>query len=127
MLEEKDPTLDGSKDKSTVKVFNKLREKDNYRVDQKLFLKARMLDFLIADYDRHQGQWKWGTIDTGKQKVFYPVPHDRDQSLFYSDGLVMKYATWRRLPFLKGFRYDIPLSTTMAWICGPLYGQNLPE
>jgi len=116
LLEEQDPTLDGSKGKSTFKIFNKLRDKDNHKVDQKLLLKARMLDFLIADYDRHYDQWKWGTIDTGKQKIYYPIPHDRDQALFYSEGLVMKYATWRRLPFLKGFRYDIPRVTWLGYV-----------
>jgi len=116
MLEEQDPTLDGSKGKSTFKMFNKLRDNDNHKVDQQLFLKARMLDFLIADYDRGHNQWKWGTIDTGKQKIYYPIPHDRDQSLFYSDGLVMKYATWRRLPFLKGFRYDIPRVQWLGYV-----------
>jgi hypothetical protein len=112
MLEEQDPTLDNTKGKSTEKVFNKLRESDKYKTDQQMLLKARMLDFMIADYDRHQDQWKWGTIDTGKQKTFYPVPHDRDEAFFYSDGLVLKYATWQRLPFLKGFRYDLP---RMRW------------
>jgi hypothetical protein len=107
MLEEQDPTL-GGKGKKTMKVFNKLRDNDNHRIDQKTLLKARMLDFLIADYDRHYDQWKWGTIDTGRQKLYYPIPHDRDEAFFYSDGLVMKYATWQRLPFLKGFRHDIP-------------------
>ena len=108
MLEEQDPTLDGTKGKSTMKIFNKLRDKDDHKIDQVTLLKARMLDFLIADYDRHYDQWKWGSIETDGQKKYYPIPHDRDEAFFYSDGLVMKYATWQRLPFLKGFRYDIP-------------------
>jgi hypothetical protein len=116
LLEEQDPTIDGSKGKSTFKIFNKLRESDNHKVDQKMLLKARMLDFLIADYDRHHDQWKWGTIDTGKQKIYYPIAHDRDQALFYSDGLVMKLATMRRLPFMKGFRYDIPRAEWLGYV-----------
>ncbi len=116
MLEEQDPTLDGSKGKSTSKVFNKLRDNDDHKVDQRTFLKARMLDFLIADYDRHENQWKWGSIDTGRQKIYYPIPHDRDQALFYSDGLVMKWATFRRLPFLKGFRSGIPRVTWLGYV-----------
>jgi len=108
MLEEKDPSLDSNKTKGTFEMFNKLREKDNRKVDQRLLLKARMLDFLIADYDRHYDQWKWGKIDSGNRKFYYPVPQDRDEAFFHSEGLVMKYATWQRLPFLKGFRYDMP-------------------
>ena len=116
MLEEQDPNINGGKDKNTSKVFNKLRDKDDHKIDQVTLLKARMLDFLIADYDRHQDQWKWGSIDTGKQKIYYPIPVDRDQSLFYSDGLVMKYATWRRLPFLKGFRHNIPRVEWLGYV-----------
>jgi hypothetical protein len=116
LLEEQNPTLDGSKGISTIKVFNKLRDKDNHKVDQHMLLKARMLDFLIADYDRHQDQWKWGKIDTGRQKIYYPIPHDRDQSLFYSDGLVMKSATSQLLPFLKGFRYDMPRPRWLGYV-----------
>ncbi len=116
MLEEQDPSLDGGKTRSTFKIFNKLRDKDNHKVDQQMLLKARMLDFLIADYDRHHDQWKWGTIDSGKRKIYYPIPRDRDQSLFLSQGLVMKYATYRRLPFLKGFRNDIPRVTWLGYV-----------
>jgi hypothetical protein len=111
LLEEANPTL-GGKGKNTVTVFNKLRDNNNHRVDQRTLLKARMLDFLIADYDRNIYQWKWGTIDTGKIKVYYPIPHDRDEAFFYSDGLMMKYATWQRLPFLKGFTGNLP---RMRW------------
>jgi len=112
MLEEQDPAQDSGGGKSTSKMFNKMRDKDNHTIDQTTLLKARLLDFLIADYDRHYDQWKWGTRDSGKEKIFYPIPHDRDEAYFYSDGLVMKYATWQRLPFLKGFRYDMP---RMRW------------
>src|SRR5579872_4107331 len=56
MLEEKDPTLYGEKDKGTTEVFNKIIDKGDYKVDQRMLLKARMLDFLIADYDRHNDQ-----------------------------------------------------------------------
>ncbi|MCD6013148.1 MAG: metallophosphoesterase [Flavipsychrobacter sp.] len=107
MLEEQEPTKDGGKDKSTMAVFSKMREKNNYKIDQHTLLKARMLDFLIADYDRHHDQWKWGTTDSGKWKVFYPIPHDRDQAFFYSDGWLMKYVTFHRMPFLNGFQDEM--------------------
>ncbi|MCW3122204.1 MAG: metallophosphoesterase, partial [Flavipsychrobacter sp.] len=107
MLEEHDAMPD-EKSIGTFKLFNKLREKNNFTVDQQTLLKARMLDFLIADYDRHFDQWSWHKTDTGDRKQYFPIPHDRDEAFFYSDGLVLKYATWQRLPFLKGFRYDIP-------------------
>jgi hypothetical protein len=114
-LEELEPTYDGSEAKSSFKMFNKLIEEKNRSVDQKLFLKARMLDFLLADFDRHQGQWKWGRFDTGEKK-YYPIPRDRDQAFFYSDGRLIKWASKRRLRFMKGFRYDIPDFNGLAFV-----------
>src|SRR5690606_29962700 len=51
--------------------------------------------------------WRWGTKeDTGKGKVYYPIPRDRDMAFFYSDGFILKLISGR-LPFLKGFTHDI--------------------
>ncbi len=108
LLEEREPTLDGSPAKSTAKLFNKMLDESDHRPDQYKTLKARLLDIMIADFDRHFDQWKWGTIDTGKGRIYYPIPRDRDQAYFYSDGLLLRLASSNVLPFLKGFRYDIP-------------------
>lgn len=127
MLEEQEPTKDGGKDKSTMSVFNKMREKSNYKVDQKALLTARMLDFLIADYDRHQDQWKWGTRDSGKWKIFYPIPHDRDQAFFHSDGALLTYITFHRMPFLNGFKYDMPRVKWQGYVARYFDRQYLNE
>jgi len=107
-LEEKEPTPHNEKVRNTNEVFDKLLEQYDHRVDQSAVLKARLLDILIADFDRHFGQWKWATGDTGKGKLYYPIPRDRDEAMFYSDGLLMKMISMQLLPNLKGFRYTIP-------------------
>lgn len=108
MLEEKDPSPDGSDTKSTATIFNKMLYENDHRPNQPAVLKARLLDMLIGDFERHFDQWKWIVTDTGKGKVYYPIPKDRDQAFFYSDGLQMKLVSGRVMPFLKGFRHDIP-------------------
>jgi hypothetical protein len=108
MLEEKDASRDGSDTKSTITLFNNIVEDNDHRVLQKELLKARLLDILVADWDRHIDQWKWGVVDTGKGKLYYPIPKDRDQAFFRSDGVLLGYASRRILPFLKGLRYNIP-------------------
>ena len=107
LLERKDPDpkLDT---KSTGKVLQKMTEDNDHVVDQKALLSARLLDMLIADFDRHWDQWRWAEKDTGKGKLYIPVPKDRDQAYFYSDGLLMTYITRNRMPFLKGLHYNIP-------------------
>jgi DNA repair exonuclease SbcCD nuclease subunit len=108
MLEEKDASWDGTDTKSSVKVFNDLIEDNNKRVLQNEVLKARLLDILVADWDRHLDQWKWGVQDTGRGKLYYPIPKDRDQAFFHSNGLLIAYISRKRLPFLKGLKYNIP-------------------
>jgi hypothetical protein len=62
------------------------------RPDGHALLRARMLDVLIGDWDRHSGQWQWGELTDPAHpgRVRYsPVPKDRDQTFFrISDGLV---------------------------------------
>ena len=106
-LEPHDPTADGSDTKSTAKVFDKMIEDNDHRADQQTTLRARLLDIMIADFERHFDQWRWGTSDTGKGKLYYPIPKDRDQAFFYSDGLTLRLMSKNVLPFLKGFRNNI--------------------
>ena len=83
MLEERDPTVDGTDTRSTAKVLNKLIDENDHRADQFAVLRARLLDIMIGDFDRHFDQWKWATSDTGKGKLYYPIPRDRDQAFFF--------------------------------------------
>ena len=107
LLEERQPTADETDTKSTGKIFNKLLEDNDDHVDQPAVLKARLLDMLIGDFDRHADQWRWGTKDTGKGKLYYPVPKDRDQAFFNSNGLLLKYLARNQMPFLQGFKFKI--------------------
>jgi len=107
MLERKDPPGTGDT-KSSFFLFNKMREDNDHTVDQQAALRARLLDMLIADWDRHLDQWRWSTKDTGQGKLYTPIPRDRDQAFFYSDGLIIRYVARRRMPFLKGLRHNIP-------------------
>lgn len=115
MLEKRDPTLDGTEAHSTAKIFNDMIDDNDHRAVQQDVLRARILDMVIGDYDRHFDQWRWDTQDTGKGKIYYPIPRDRDQAFFYSGGLVMRLINRKNLPFLKGFRYNIPQPSWLAY------------
>ena len=70
----------------TQKVLQKFSmtviEENDHRADQFAVLRARLLDIIIGDFDRNLDQWKWATSDTGKGKLYYPIPRDRDQAFF---------------------------------------------
>ncbi len=115
LLEEREPTPDESSTKTTQKVISKLLEDNDNRIDQPQVLRARLLDMLIGDWDRHFDQWRWGTRDTGKGKVYYAIPRDRDQAFFYSDGLLIKGVSKNLFQYLKGFTKNIASVNWLNW------------
>ncbi len=58
--------------------------------DSRAFLRARLLDLLIGDWDRHYGQWRWARLP-GEPRL-QPIPEDRDQAFSQYDGLAMTIA-----------------------------------
>ena len=78
----------------TYEVMNKLQDETENHVDQEEYIKARLFDMLIADWDRHEDQWGWGEVKKGNQKIFIPVPQDRDQAFFAHHGKLLDVAIY---------------------------------
>jgi hypothetical protein len=87
LFEEREP-LDAKKTDNTDKVSEKLREDNDNRVNQVTVLRARLLDMLLGDWDRHSDQWRWEKKKTDKGNVYEPIPRDRDQVFYSSDGVI---------------------------------------
>ena len=102
-LEQREPTPDNSETKSTNKVLENVSEESDNRLLQKQMLKARLLDMLVGDWDRHEDQWRWGEKDSAGKNYYYPIPRDRDFAYFHSDGLFLKLMSRISLPYMKGF------------------------
>ena len=107
MLELREPTPDRSETESTDKVLEELHEENDHLIIQKAVLRARLLDMLVGDWDRHADQWRWGKVDSGKVEYFYAIPRDRDQAYFNSNGLLVKIARILALRHLVGFHDDL--------------------
>ena len=87
----------------TEKMLEKLQEDQDNEVDQRAFLKARLLDLLIGDWDRHEDQWRWASFEKGKGELFVPIPRDRDQVFYDSEGLLPTIVSWEfLLPHVSG-------------------------
>ncbi|MGI4737928.1 MAG: hypothetical protein ACRYG7_22395 [Janthinobacterium lividum] len=89
------------------------------RPDQPALLRARLLDVLVGDWDRHSGQWQWGEVPNPQRpggRVFVAVPKDRDQVFFrMSDGVVpwlmtRKFSVRHLVTFKRQF-HDLPALT----------------
>jgi hypothetical protein len=68
-------------------LFPRLDASPGDRIDARAFLKARLLDMLIGDWDRHKRQWDFGRRDGSP--LWEPIPKDRDQAFAKFDGLVL--------------------------------------
>ncbi|MDB2463151.1 metallophosphoesterase, partial [Algibacter sp.] len=90
-----------NKIESTDDLFKKLRKDEKYVVDENMFLRARLFDMVIGDWDRHVDQWRWAEFEKDDKVVFRPIPRDRDQAFsVMGDGAFMNLAT-RITPSLK--------------------------
>ncbi|HEY6899402.1 MAG TPA: hypothetical protein VI233_02120 [Puia sp.] len=90
---------------NTEKLFAKLREANDHRVDEKAFLKARLFDMWIGDWDRHGDQWLWAATRTGDMTLYQPIPRDRDQAFSCLDGLIPQMAA-RKWAIRKTQNFD---------------------
>ncbi len=78
-----------SKNIVSVKTMYKNLMKDNHNtIDQKFFLKARLFDMFIGDWDRHDDNWRWGEFKDNGNTVYKAVPRDRDQVFVKFDGII---------------------------------------
>lgn len=77
---------------STTDMLERIKRDESYAIDQKNFIRARIFDMLIGDWDRHQDQWRWVEYETPDGEVeFMPVPRDRDNVFPRFDGFAVKF------------------------------------
>jgi predicted MPP superfamily phosphohydrolase len=75
---------------STHDIIEKIRKDEKYKIDENAYVRARLFDMLIGDWDRHQDQWRWAQFnqDNG-DKLYRPIPRDRDQVFSNFDGALL--------------------------------------
>lgn len=72
---------------STADLRLALRETKDAFVDEPSYIRARLLDQLVGNWDRHQDQWRWAEYETENGKKRYePIPRDWDQTFPKYDG-----------------------------------------
>lgn len=99
---------------NTFSLFKKLQEDNDEVIDAAEFLKARLMDVLVGDRDRHAGQWDWAGYKIGKKRIWKPIPKDRDYAFPLYDGLIPTVMTIA-LPSIVHFGYDMPSMIDITW------------
>lgn len=73
----------------TDELLENLRKDEKYAIDEGAYIKARLFDMLIGDWDRHYDQWRWGEFKDGEKVIYKPIPRDRDQAFSKYDGALL--------------------------------------
>ena len=110
-----EPGFAGAVDvKGSEPFMEDLEESPRNRVDSRAYLKARLLDALVGDWDRHPDQWRWAGFSEGDELSFRPVPRDRDWALTKLDGVKM-WVSKIPWPHYVGFDYEYPSAFRLTW------------
>ena len=88
-------------------MLRELNEDNDNSFDSTLFLRARLLDIYLGDWDRHADQWRFVPEKNGKGKHYIAVPRDRDQVFYVNEGFFPSIVSTFVARFLKGFDYKI--------------------
>jgi hypothetical protein len=81
-------------------LYAKLARSPDDRVAVREFLRARLLDIFVSDFDRHRKQWRWAKRPG--DDLWHPIPEDRDQAFARYDGLLVR-AVAGYVPQLRTF------------------------
>ncbi|HEX6361713.1 MAG TPA: BamA/TamA family outer membrane protein [Albitalea sp.] len=87
--------------------LERLEEDARNRLDATSYLRARLIDFLVGDWDRHPDQWRWASFEEGDSVRWLPVPRDRDWAFARLDGLLVR-AAGIPFPGYVGFDDEFP-------------------
>lgn len=74
---------------STNDLLKKLQKSEKNQVDENAYIRARLFDMLIGDWDRHYDQWRWGEYKSDNRTLYKPIPRDRDQAFTKYDGALL--------------------------------------
>ncbi|GAA3997215.1 metallophosphoesterase [Hymenobacter fastidiosus] len=96
--------------------FRQLYKDHDNRIDAPALAKARAFDMLVADFGKHEDNWKWAGFKQGKTTVFRPIPRDRDQSFTLWNGLLTYTANreWA-VPSIEDFQSEFHDMESLNW------------
>jgi len=110
--------IDGTDD-----VYKNLHKDKKYKIDERSYIRARLFDILVGDWDRHGDQWRWSRFDS-KDSIYYkPIPRDRDQAFpKYGGALLSILMQSPPLRYMKPYKDDI---SSVKWLARAGYAQDL--
>jgi hypothetical protein len=99
---------------STYKLYRRFEKEYDEKINACDYLKARLVDCLMGDWDRHNDQWRWARFTVNGKKLWSPIPRDRDQVFPKFDGLLPAISTFY-IPQFCSIDDDYPSIYKLTW------------
>lgn len=104
----------------------RILESPDDRVESRSLLRARLLDVLINDWDRHWGQWRWAEFERDGVRYWHPIPEDRDYAYANYDGWLASLAR-TAVPNILSFGEEFAGLQTLSFNAYPMDRRLLAE
>ena len=110
---------------STSDVLKEIHKTGKSVVDEPSYIKARLFDMLIGDWDRHEDQWRWAYYKNEDGTSYCkPIPRDRDQAFSKYDGSLITFLT-RSVPALRKMQSYSDDLRSVKWFATSPYHLDL--
>lgn len=74
----------------TEELLAKIQESKSFHVDQHEYIRERLLDILIGDWNKTRESWHWYEVPHGDSLVYMPLVTDRSHAFTKIDGALFK-------------------------------------
>lgn len=110
---------------STADLLQEINKSGKAVVDEPSYIRARLFDMLLGDWDRHEDQWRWALFENEDGTEYCkPIPRDRDQAFSKYDGALISLLT-RAIPALRKMQTFGEDLRSVKWFASSPYHLDL--
>lgn len=81
---------------------------EHLKIDKSAYIRSRLFDLLIGDWDRHAKQWGWVLVEKDSVLRAHALPGDRDNVFFKLQGVIPNIISNKNIePLVRPFEKDI--------------------
>lgn len=74
----------------TAEMLEKIRQSPLWQVNQRQYIRTRLFDMLIGDWNKIPENWNWEAYREGEQVFFVPIVIDRNHAFSKVDGMLFQ-------------------------------------
>ncbi|RFZ84247.1 hypothetical protein DYU05_01045 [Mucilaginibacter terrenus] len=105
LLENREP---GDSSLNTGNMIAELNKSNNNRLDTVEYLKTRLLDWFLGDWDQQPEKLRWLASKRGENTYYSAIPIDRAEAFYVNQGLIPNLAAKQYVArYLKGYNASV--------------------